>query len=208
MTLLDMHGQPAPAFNHRRNQKKAINTLVGMCHGVLADGKVNDDEIMYMRKWLHKNAKFLKSYPLNIVFRRIETILKDGIIDQVERDDLYRMLSDVVGGTFRQIENAGASSTTLPVQQVKHINFQGSAFCFTGRFIFGQRNVCEEAVINKGAVAHKNVTKNLNYLVIGDLASRDWIATTHGTKIQKALDYQESGSPIEVISEESWVQFI
>jgi hypothetical protein len=50
------------------------------------------------------------------------------------------------------------------------------------------------------------VTLDLDYLVVGTAASRDWAGTSHGRKIEKAVAYQERGEDLMVIAEEDWVR--
>jgi len=59
-----------------------VNTLYGLCMGVVADGVVQDDEVLFLDTWLKENEAFLSSYPLNVVHDRIARILSDGIITQ------------------------------------------------------------------------------------------------------------------------------
>jgi len=118
------------------------------------------------------------------------------------------MLGDLIGGGFHETGAAGGTSTQFPVDEIAEIDFAGATFCFTGKFIFGQRSACEEVVIALGAVASKNVTKKVNYLVIGELASRDWVASSHGRKIEKALYFKEKGVPVMILSEKDWVGFV
>lgn len=208
MSNLDKDGQPPAWFHWENNELKAINTLFGLCMGVIADGQVNDSEILFLDTWLRDHEQYLESYPLNVVHNRIQRILNDGVISQSEREDLYQTLGQLLGGTPEETGAAGGLSTQLPVDSIDAIDFDGAVFCFTGKFIFGQRSECERAVIEKGAVVVKSITKKLDYLVIGDLASRDWIASSHGRKIEKALQYKEQGSPILILSERDWVGFV
>jgi hypothetical protein len=50
------------------------------------------------------------------------------------------------------------------------------------------------------------VRKNLDYLVIGALASPNWTNSSHGRKIEKAMTLKEKGDPIFIIAAEQWVQ--
>ena len=52
-----------------------------------------------------------------------------------------------------------------------------------------------------GAQTNSSINKSVNYLVIGTLASRDWLYTSHGSKIEKALLLKRGGSEIKVIAE-------
>ena len=195
-------------FNFSNNAVKAVNVLYGLCLGIVADGKVDNREVLFLDTWLKENSDYLASFPLNVVSDRLRDILSDGVITQDEKDDLYSMLGQLVGGTLEKSGAAGGNSTLLPFDQVACIDFEGKVFCFTGKFIRGQRSVCEDMVVSHGASVVKNVIKKLDYLVIGELASRDWVAASHGRKIEKALFYREQGSSILILSEQNWIGFL
>jgi hypothetical protein len=69
-----------------------------------------------------------------------------------------------------------------------------AALVFTGKFAFGPRRVCEAAVEALGGRAGSSVTRVTNYLVIGTFGSRDWIHTSHGRKIEQAVNTGPPGS--------------
>ncbi|WP_316675801.1 hypothetical protein [uncultured Tolumonas sp.] len=51
------------------------------------------------------------------------------------------------------------------------------------------------------------VTLRTNYLVIGDLVSRDWKFSAFGRKIEKAIEYRDNGkSDVAILSEQMWVE--
>ncbi|MDX7612147.1 BRCT domain-containing protein [Aeromonas caviae] len=43
-------------------------------------------------------------------------------------------------------------------------------------------------------------------LIVGSLASRDWMFTSHGRKIEAAIKNREEGHDIRIINEEDWVR--
>jgi|GEM_PF-4419757 len=61
-------------------------------------------------------------------------------------------------------------STGSPEPKIK---FDGKRFIFTGRFNFGSRKKCQEAVVEKGGIAPatKSITEEIDYLIIGDKGS-------------------------------------
>ncbi|UEX77634.1 BRCT domain-containing protein [Sediminicurvatus halobius] len=103
---------------------------------------------------------------------------------------------------------ASGLSTRAAAQAEREIMFEGRAFCFTGKFLFGPRQRCEEAVMRLGATPIPRVTKQLDYLVIGGLASRDWAHTSHGRKIEKAIDLREKGHQVILLEERDWAVHI
>ena len=50
------------------------------------------------------------------------------------------------------------------------------------------------------------MSRAVNYLVIGTLASRDWRFSSHGRKIEKAVKLRGQGVPIRIISERVWLK--
>ena len=84
------------------------------------------------------------------------------------------------------------------------ILFTPSNFCFTGVFASGTRNWCHEKVSERGGLSSGTINKKLNYLIIGDIGNENWLHSTHGRKIEKAIQYNNSGCEIAILSEEYW----
>lgn len=206
--MLDQNAQPPRAFHFANNELKAINTLYGLIMGMTSDGQINDAEINFLNLWLLDNDAYTRNFPLSAVKSRIDAILADGIITQEEREDFFKTLSTIVGGTYTETGATGGNSTQYGIDEPDQIEFDNTVFCFTGAFITGTRSKCEQLVTQKGARTISNITKELNYLVIGALASRDWIGSSHGRKIEKAQLYKNQGHPITIIHEEHWQKFV
>ena len=95
------------------------------------------------------------------------------------------------------------AATELPVDMPAPVfQWSGAAFVFTGKFAFGTRSDCQRQVSRLGAFCEDNATKRTNYLVIG---SRDWVHTSFGPKIQKAVDYRSAGQRLVIVAEDHWV---
>ncbi len=201
-TRLDEHGQPIAKFNWHNNFRKAMDSLYGLCAGLLADRKLTDDEIIFLDTWLKEHHEICTDFPANVIYRRVRDVLADGIITEDERADLYDTIGKMLGGTLEETGATDGLATRLPIDNVERIEIPGRRFCFTGKFVYGPRTKCERAVIELGGEVQNGITKKLDYLVIGTFASRDWAHTSHGRKIEKALDYKQKGKEILIISEE------
>lgn len=206
--VFDENAQPSPQIHRVNNKIKAINTLYGIIMGITVDQIVTDDEIYFLKLWLLDNEIHTTEFPLNVIKRRINEILADNIITQEEREDLYQTLTQIIGGSYHQTGAASGSSTAYNLEEPDSIIIYNATFCMTGAFISGPREKCQKSLSRFGGKPTNTVSKKLDYLIIGGLASRDWIATGHGTKIQKAFCYKEKGVPITIISEETLVKFI
>jgi hypothetical protein len=87
------------------------------------------------------------------------------------------------------------------------VMFARRTFMFTGKFTFGTRNACRDAVMARGGSApdQKSVSHLVDYLVIGAEGSKTWRRGTYGNKIEEAiLSRRDYGSPA-IISEGHWV---
>lgn len=51
-----------------------------------------------------------------------------------------------------------------------------------------------------------NPTQDLDYLVIGNCGSRAWLHSTHGLKIQRALELRGVKRKLSIISENHWAK--
>jgi NAD-dependent DNA ligase len=194
------------AATDQRLLRRSCESLIGIATGMLVDGKLSDDEIRFLDTWLADHAELACSWPGEIVYARVREVLADGTISEEERNYLQQTLSDLIGGDFHETGATSGASTKLPLDKVESVTFSGKNFCFTGAFIFGTRKACEKAVQERSGIAISGIRQDLDYLVIGELASREWAYTSHGRKIEKAVKYKSDGVPILIISEADWVQ--
>lgn len=194
------------AWTYTRLLKRSCESLLGISAGIMADGELNDQEIKYLENWLGDNLPLASTWPGEVIYTRIKAILIDNKITEDERDHLKQTLSDLIGGTLQETGAASGASTSLPVDNVETIDIEGNIFCFTGNFLYGTRNACELAITERGGTAIPRIRKDLNYLVIGTMASRDWANTSHGRKIEKAMEFKKDNCPIYIVEEKQWVE--
>ena len=75
----------------------------------------------------------------------------------------------------------------------------------TGKFSYGTRKKCEQAVIERGATVHSDVRPKTDVLVIGTFGSDASVQSTWGRKILAATDHRNAGRPIRIVAGEHWV---
>ena len=193
-------------FNKARVGDRQLNELIGLARGMLADGKINQAEAEYLQKWLVANEAASEHPIVGNLLDRVTEMLEDGDFDQEEADDLFGTLNGLAGGEFDLGEVLKSSGLPLTDPKPK-IVFGGSNFCFTGLFAYGNRKACEAIVLEKGSTI-SGLNQSLNYLVVGIYASSDWIHSSFGRKIEKALDLNAKGALIKIISEDYWVEHL
>jgi NAD-dependent DNA ligase len=97
-------------------------------------------------------------------------------------------------------------STLLPIDKPAHaIVYVDKSFCLTGRFVFASIMECEETIAEMGGAIDETPKPETNYLVIGEMCSPDWVHTTFGRSIEKAVELRAQGHAIQIVSEEHWV---
>lgn len=179
-----------------------LHLLSGLCKGLISDKFLSEDEIRYLDWWLTQNGALKNNYPGKNLYVLVKDILSDGRITPAESETLHKALVDFTGCDLESGVVDGLA-TKLPVDSDAMVVLEGSTFCLTGIFLAGKRSHVEDMVTKNGGLISGNVTKKINYLVIGTLSSRDWKFSSHGRKIEKAISYRdEEGVELKIISEE------
>jgi NAD-dependent DNA ligase len=202
--MFDDDGQPLNRlYGRKRVNDRAIDELIGMARGIVADATVNQKEAEFLRSWMECNISFCEDRLVNQLYCRIHEMLIDGILDDEEKIELLGILRDYTGENImvQPVNMAASFPLCSPPPMVE---FPTMSFCLTGKFAYGPRQLCEEVVIDRGGKVQDIVTMSLDYLVIGTFSSRDWAHTSYGRKIEKASEYREKTKKPSIISEDHW----
>lgn len=210
MKTLPLNENAQPIFHGKKDivrlSERKIDEMIGICRGVISDGIINQLEADFLLQWLTNNKKIADAWPANILFQRIKTMLQDNILDQNEKKELLSTIRQVTGET--PITDNIDMSTRLPLTDPPpEVVFRDKNYCFTGSFVSGTRKQVEAAVVKQGGFIHKIPTLDTDYLVVGLIGSTDWIHSSYGRKIERAVEISEE-SDIKIISEDYWAQFI
>lgn len=197
-------GLAEAARKHRLN--RASEQLLGIASGILADGHLHDQEVQFLSTWLSENQDVATSWPGSAVAQSVRAALVDGVITSDERDHLVQVLRDFCGSDFSLAGAAAPAVTSLPIDDQVTVRLMHAGVCHTGEFLFGTRAAVERATLKAGGMPADNVSKRVEYLVVGTRVSPDWAHTTYGRKIQRAVELQEAGHSIEIISERRWLE--
>jgi NAD-dependent DNA ligase len=205
--MLDRDGQPTNrAINRQLRTGREVDELLGLCKGLSADGVINQPEAEFLASWLNLNREASNAWPANVLFDRLELMLKDGILDRREEIELLDLLIRVTGGNAARL-NAQSLSANLPISRpAPDVVIKGKRLCLTGKFVFGSRDKCKAEIQGRGGVCADGITADLDYLVIGVIGSRDWVHSSFGRKIEKAVEYRTNGYPLAIVAEEHLVK--
>ena len=199
---LDGPAQPRiSAFNAARRTERAIHEMLGLVKGVIIDGEVTESEAQFLASWMNGNPEAVKSWPGSALAKRLLKIFADGRIDAEEREELMFFLQDLAGGHHGHYDDVSRLPLNDPMPPLQ---FAGIECVFAGRFLWGIRSKCEEAVAARGGTCATTVTQRTGILVIGELGGPNWSDSPFGADIQKAVEYRESGMSLVIVDEQHW----
>lgn len=187
-----------------RIEARQFDELVGLARGLCADGVINQAEVKFLQKWLAANSGIVGQPLITTLYRRIDEVLSDGAASADECSELLATLSAFSDTDFELGEVLKPSRLPL-CSPPPNVSIQGASFCFTGKFSFGDRKKCEDAVLERGGRSISTVTQQTDYLVVGGYATESWKHSNMGGKILRAVEIREHGHPIRLVSEDHWV---
>jgi hypothetical protein len=188
--------------------ERCIDELIGLCKGIIADGRVEQNEAEFLKSWLENNREVAGVWPANVLNERINKIFADGVIDEGEQVDLAHLLARFTG-VVPGVSDAEQLATRLPVDDpVPDVDFTGKSFCLTGKFVFGSRQNCEQVILAKGGACQPRPDGDTDYLVIGALGNHEWSHSPYGEKVEWVLNNREQGAKAAIIAEEHWTFFL
>jgi hypothetical protein len=185
-----------------------VNEFLGLITGIIADDKIDEKEIYFLSSWIENNPDIYSEWPVYSIAETIKIILEDGIVTNKEKEHLSNCIKDITGIKFNENGVAYGMATDFFNSQKVDIFHENANYCFTGKFLVGTRKTVEAMAVKAGANIKNNVVNDLDFLVIGTLASRDWRFTSHGRKIEHAIKLQKKGKNLSIITENSWLKHI
>jgi len=193
------------SIEHRR-ATRAMEHLLGMITGMVADLQLQKAEIQFLSTWLAEHEEVTSTWPGFVIARKVEEVMADGIITTVEQEHLLQVLRDLASTDFSLTGSSSPEVTTLPIDDAVSVEIRNAGVCHTGEFMFGTRAACERVTLKGGGMPLDSVSRSTDVLVVGTRVSPNWAHTSYGRKIQKAAQLQENGHPIEIISERRWLE--
>lgn len=190
-----------------------IQKLQGMLAGILADGVVDDDEVHALSEWIDEHDHLKSCWPYDEIESLITQVLKDGVIDDSERKKLETCFSEFIqmegDRTITNptiIDDRGNISGLCAV--CPDIDFSGSVFCFTGASTRFSRTELVGIVDNLGGQFLGNVSKKIDYLVIGTNGNPCWAYTCYGRKVEQAVTLRKQGHNIVLLHENDFMDAV
>ena len=183
-----------------------LQTLQGLCHGILADGEITDKEIFDLDNWLDDNEHLNTYYPYDEIRSLVLSIVSDGKVTEDERLVLKAYFSQFVSLANSDIQqkikedtkevNISGLCTSEPV-----VKFDGKTFCITGVLKNETKESLKQKITNLGGITTDSVTKRTDYLIVADNGNPAWAFSCYGRKVEKAVNMRKGGHVITLIHE-------
>ncbi|MQU43097.1 BRCT domain-containing protein [Pseudomonas helleri] len=216
--MVDLHQefQKSRFFHEDRIDRRSADALVGLAAGIVSDGVVTLKEAVFLEDWISKNLLHLEDPVVNILYRRLSSMLSDGVLDADESKELLAILQNFSNLSFGQNKSLSAEGkqsfsapNDLPFNMpVPEVIWQERLFVFTGVMAYGPRKDCQALIEERGGLIGGGINKKTNYLVVGSIGNDQWRHSSYGLKIMRAVELRESGSSIAIIGEHAWQKAI
>ncbi|WP_349616205.1 BRCT domain-containing protein [Azotobacter salinestris] len=190
-------------YNTERMDRRSADVLTGIAAGIISDGVVTAEEARFLQQWMESQLAHLEDPVINLLYQRISLMLQDGVLDREESAELLDILRSFTG--LKVSAPAKALANGLPLNDPEpEIAWDGRVFVFTGVMAFGPRKECERLVRERGGAIGSGVSKKVDYLIIGSVGNEQWRHSSYGTKIIRAVELREAGTPIAIVGEDQW----
>lgn len=82
-------------FNYTQNRDKLFNNLISIIDGILSDGVVRDEEILFLDTWLLEAGEIIQNGVIKGLSVRVSKILSNGAVTEEERGEIKQQLLDI-----------------------------------------------------------------------------------------------------------------
>lgn len=183
-----------------------LQTLMGVMHGIMSDGKVVDSEILKLDKWLKENRHLRNHYPYDEIKALVLDILADKKITEDERNEFTKFISQFINPHSRELkENIDQVLSGTPILGLctsdPNVEFENRFFSVTGIFTRIPRKELRYRIQQLGGRNQSDVNKLTNYLIVADQGNPAWAFSCYGRKVEKAVNLRKEKQNIVLIHE-------
>ncbi|GAA5493979.1 hypothetical protein Rhal01_00133 [Rubritalea halochordaticola] len=195
-------------WNSVNNSRKAIDVFTGLALGILADGTINSKEALFLQGWIEANKAELPALLATNLSSKLAALSNSEDLQDCDLAALAEILVDSLGFDSDQVkaEQVGRPSRLLFDNiSASDVTFTDAIFVLSGSFEKCSKKEVSSTIEKLGGHPNTNTpNKKTHYVVVGGKGSSQWITSSLGSKIRRALDLKEDGLNIKIISEETF----
>ena len=193
----------APRAARDEAAARYVKDLVSLVNGVLADGRIGDNEAYFLRDWIEQHATARAAWPACVLYPRLLAAMINSRSSYEEEFELLSLLADTMRGVAGRKGRTRTSSALPFCNRQPALMFEGRRFCFVGAFYSGTRAWCEQQVVTRGGTCAA-VSAKLDYLVIGTIGVRERDRSRCEQDIADGVALRDQGVPIAIVDEKHW----
>jgi hypothetical protein len=150
-------------------------------------------------------------YPEGLVFHALQKRLTDWFGTSKQKTSYQEKEIEGLRNTEYDFDHSSGEFINLsPRKKIAYDNpaivvIKNRTFCFTGKFKFGSRQKCEDAVTQRGGYSKNGMSAAVDYLVI---SSGEDNVNAHTSKVRDFDRLRFNGHTSQIITEEKWASFL
>ncbi len=181
-----------------------LHAVVG---GIAADGVISVEELRALSDWLAEHEHLKSCWPYDEIDALTTSVLQDGKVDEAEQKILLSFFTEFLAVLDERTIVAplvieghdltiGALCAVAP-----EVEFRGATFCITGKSSRVSQAEFSSLVRRLGGEPLDDVSKKLNYLVVGANGNPCWAYACYGRKVEKAVKLRKEGVRLVILHE-------
>lgn len=170
----------------------ATQILNGIMEGIVIDGEISTEESENLRRWLYDNIYLSGHYPFDKVIAILEEVLSDSVVTAEES----AYITETIEGILNPVESLKAQVNSA----------DGKHVCLSGNFAYGSKADVEAYIVQHGGMIDSAVKKSTDILLIGACECQAYSNGTYGTKVKKAIEYNQKGCNIHIVKEKDLIR--
>ncbi len=197
-------------YDKERLLDRGMDEFIGICKGLIFDGIVTYDEAKNLLIWLESNKPVAEKWPASNLYKKLIIMLATDALSTDDEGELLSDLIDLTGNPKVMISGNNPSSQLPLCKPAPEVYFENAVFVITGNLEMGTRKFITKVIESLGGeVSLKTVRMDTNFLVIGDIGSKAWMHSTHGRKIERAIELRDTKrTGLNIISETHFMESV
>lgn len=182
-----------------------LQHLQAIVSGIASDCLINEAELRGLSDWIMEHDHLKSMWPYDEIESLVTAVLADQRISEQEHEILQEFFEQFTPlFDNRTIDDPWIkkNGTLVGLCAVcPEIVFEDSVFCFTGSFSKHRRYELETLTLELGGMVAKNMSKKVNYLIIGSDGNPFWAYACYGRKVEQAVRLRKKGHHLQIIHE-------
>lgn len=183
-----------------------LQRLHAILGGIVADTRISEEELRGLADWMEDHDHLKRCWPFDEIGSLITSVMKDQRVDDEEHALLHGFFSEFIAladdRTLTSPLVQGENKAIVGLCAVcPEISFDGKHFVFTGASARFKRPQFAETITSLGGRLTANMSKKVDYLVIGSEGNPCWAFACYGRKVEQAIELRKTGARLVIVHE-------